>query len=194
MLNYMYLLIQLPFIELNSEPKINSKYFEEQCRTWLTESELAVLFQESNSETNTDSDINSKLWIAKQWKEKDEMLRSIIAVCRLQRANQEEGIENYRRDITSSYAFNTISDLVKMNDPLTIEYGIAKIRWEILDELALMDSEYSFTTVYTYYEKLKIASRFSKLNQQLGEKTVKDIINISKEKSSKILEIKENEK
>ena len=184
MLEYTYLLSQFPTIDLFSPPKITIEYFEEQCRIWLSDNELQILFDASNLK-------KQKLKIVKLWNEKDDVIRSAVAVARLLRNNMEEEAEKYRQGILCVYIADTVTELLKNKDPLSTEYGIAKLRYELLDEIAKTEPEYSFAAIYIYHEKLKIAMRFAKMTKELGEKTIQEVLKYSAENLSNI-NFKEN--
>ena len=161
---YYYLVSQLPLLVFGKKPYINTEYFLDQAKKWLSQEEFSFLSGISLNELAQKPDEPDAL---KEYKRFELNLRQELVLLRKSRKEKYD----YKPEILSL-------SLIKEANPLQAEIELLKLRWDYLESRE-QGHYFDLTYLIIYFLKLQLLIRFFIFDKDKGVENFQKICTIS---------------
>jgi hypothetical protein len=170
MTNYYYFGASLPALSLDEAPTMTYEEFRADCARWLAPRDAAALDQ-------LDEPLHApaRHRFLSAWRRGETRLRNAVVRQRCAR-RKEDASASLRDDAAIDlYMEQGVADAFGESDPLRRERRLDELRWKLLDELAGANA-FTAPAILAYGLKLRIALRWSALDEETGREEVAKIV------------------
>jgi hypothetical protein len=162
-MKYYYLVSSLPHFAFGDPPPVSEADFLAECKREMAEDEFFKVRAVLSGEADPGDSPPLRRWLAG-----DRELRNALAQHRAGRW-AADAARHVRQDVgLSVYAMEAVEDAYAKPHPLERELELDRFRWGLLEEI-LLGHYFDLTAVLVYGLKLKIAARWSSMNEEAGK-------------------------
>jgi hypothetical protein len=170
------LVASLPTLQIGDEPPFSTEEYIGTCAQWVSEREAEILGRILIEKADI-----APCVLCKIWNDIEVQLRNAIARHR----GQKLGLD-YKKYIQQHDGFSgtiemLINDAFTSNDPIVLEQGIDRARWQLAEELVGQDP-FGFEKVLAYGIQLKIVERWNRMDVYTGKEKLEAVITANTEK------------
>ncbi len=173
-MNHWYLVASLPYLRFGEKPPVSREAFLTACSDWLAENDVTALEAVLENRRPPGGDV------AQRWWNGEVELRNAVVRVRAKNRNTDAArfIQPY-----SGFSLSTeeaVADAFARTNPLEQEAELDRARWAQADELALT-APFGFAGILAFAVKLRIAERWTGLDDEKGRTNVEELILASAE-------------
>lgn len=167
-MSYWYLVASLPTLRLGEKPPMDVAAFRAACAGHLSEEETAAVEAVLENREPV-AGAASNLWNG------EIQLRDAVVRIRAKARGADAARYLRSHDGFSVSIEKMVTDAFTRPNPLEREMELDRARWLLADELALTDP-FGFPGVLAFAAKVRLAERWSKMDEENGRKNVEELI------------------
>jgi hypothetical protein len=167
---YYSLVASLPHLEIGDEPPFSTEEYINNCAQWVTEREADILRRVLLEEADI-----APCPLCKAWNNIETQLRNALVRLRGQKLGVDfkEYLESH--DGFSGEIEALVRDAYATGDPLELEEGLDRARWQLANEL-VGQNPFEFEKVLAYGIQLKIVERWHRMDVHTGKEKLEAVI------------------
>ena len=168
MKDHWYLVSSLPHLRFGEKSPLSAKAFREACAGWLAEDELDLIDAVLEARGPL-SGAASFLWSG------EVQLRNAVVRVRAKNCGTDAARFLRFHDGFSVSIEKAVTDAFTRPNPLEWEMELDRARWTLADEVALT-APFRFAGVLAFAVKVRIAERWTAMDDQTGQQHVEELI------------------
>lgn len=176
-MSYYSLVSSLPTLHIGDEPPFSVESFVTDCAQWVTERELLTL----RKVLLAAPDIVPCAY-CHRLHDMETQLRNASARRRAQKLGVDASPYLHRHEAFSGRIESLVDEAFAHDDPVELEQGLDRARWQLVEDLVPLDDPFSFRKVLAYGIQLKIVERWNRMDPSQGKKVLEAIITANTEK------------
>ncbi len=162
-MSYYYFISSLPNVEFGQKPPFSEEEFLHQASLWMP----AKDFEDLTETANLDSEKVSH-YAVRKWQSWETALKNCMVSARAFKIGVDPGKYLRGTEFAEAYVRSSVQEFLKIDDQKKAEKEIDLLRWNFFDELSAAHS-FDFYVAFSYFLKLKILSRWAKLDEGIGK-------------------------
>jgi hypothetical protein len=169
-MNYYFFAASLPMLSLDSAPPLSWDKFRALCGEHLSKEDtkaLDALIGAQGTKANHS--------FVRDWRERETRLRNAVAKLRAARQHSDPAPYLKEEKGCDVYLEKSVSDAFSRSNPLEREMALDKLRWAQIEEAAGFNP-FSSEAMLGYALKLRIAERWTAMNEEEGRDKVTKIV------------------
>lgn len=168
MKQHWYLIASLPSLRLGDKPVMDCTAFRAACDGWVSDAELDIL--DAVYENRQPPAGAASSWWDGEVQLRDAVVRVRAKLCSADASKFIKPHAGFSAAIEKS-----VVDAFSRANPLEREQELDRIRWSLVEDAAVMDA-FGFPALLAYAVKLRIAERWSVLDDETGRGAVEGLI------------------
>lgn len=170
MKKYWYLVSSLPVLRFGDKPPMGAEAFRAACVGWLSDDELLVIDAVLENRDPEAGGTPAVPWWNGEVQLRDAVVRVRAKNCGIDAARFLKPHDGFNVAIEKM-----VTDAFTRPDPLEQEMELDRARWSLVDDLAVADS-FGFAAVLAFAVKVRIAERWSQMNDEAGQEKVENLV------------------
>jgi hypothetical protein len=186
-MGYYSLVSSLPSLQIGDEPPFSTEAYVADCAQWVTERELLSLRKILLAAPDI-----VPCALCQKLHDLETQLRNAVARRRAQKLGVDPSDYLHRHDGFSGTIETLVAEAFSKNDPVELEQGLDRIRWQLTNELVPLDDPFGFERVLAYGIQLKIIERWNRMDHHLGKEKLEALITKNTEEKEEASESAES--